>query len=640
MPKGTYRLSDVTADAPKGAFRLSDIDAEAPRTPYTGDPNRRAVRASDFNVKRADGESFGEKIADAAKFLGGEVVGFGKGALRSALGVGQMAIDAGMVPGQTPSGFDPNYRNPTLTAATNAAASQNLAEDVGGGLETATELTLPVLEGGKAVGALARAGIDKAAPIARQVSSVVDTASKIPVVGRPLKGPVNWMAKALSYALDSSATKKAATEATKAAAEAAAKASVDAERSAPIATTTWGASAPAAAPAVPAAAPAPMTGSLSSPLPPGYSMPVMLPKAAPAAPVGRVVPAQEPTLNQVLQQALAESSAPTPPARVTTAPAPELPPGYTPRTSAPKPKPAKASLPEPVRAAMERAAPANAKPYTRDVTHVTTLEGKAGIVKSGFDVNRSGGIGGDTYGPGIYVSDSSSDVGSFWRNQLETKNESGVVDAATLKGKATLDKALVIDDMRHIGNGRYIPKTPAEIVKQYMPSRVGEFEKSVGGGTSPNRALGDLARKSGYDGMVFERTSGDEVVAFHPKGVSWEDAAPKKVAPTSAPKAERPYFLKSEEQMAIEKAAKTAPKIAPKDLSIDDLPDAWKSKTGQDIFPMTAAQTREIVDAFKQEIKTRGMSPGEALARVSGNTDLPTAIRSQLMRALTKAGKQ
>src|SRR6185369_4972608 len=203
--------------------------------------------------------------------------------------------------------------------------------------------------------------------------------------------------------------------------------------------------------------------------------------ATPAAPIGRVVPAQGPSLTEVLQQALAESSAPTPPARVTTAPAPELPPGYTPRTTAPKPKAAKASLPEPVRAAMERAA----------------------------------------------------------------------------KPKMDIDTALA-----------------------------------------------DMKR----------------------------DMPPK--APPS-----RPYFLKSEEQMAVEKAAKTAPKIAPKDISIDDLPDAWKSKTGQDIFPITGAEGKEVVRAFQQEMRARGMSPGEALSAVSNNTDLPTAVRSQLMRALIKAGK-
>ena len=190
-----------------------------------------------------------------------------------------------------------------------------------------------------------------------------------------------------------------------------------------------------------------------SPLPPGYSMPAMPSKAVPVAPAGRVVPAQEPTLTEVLQQALAESSAPTPPPRITTAPAPELPPGYTPRTSAPKPKAAKMTAPTP-----------------------------------------------------------------------------------------------------------------------------------------------------------------------------------------DAPK--RPYFLKPEAQIAAEKAAKAAPKAEPKAISIADLPEAWKSKTGQDIFPMTAAQTREVADAFKQEIAARGLTTGQALMLVSKNTDLPTAVRSQIMRALTKVSRK
>ena len=67
-----------------------------------------------------------------------------------------------------------------------------------------------------------------------------------------------------------------------------------------------------------------------------------------------------------------------------------------------------------------------------------------------------------------------------------------------------------------------------------------------------------------------------------------------------------------------------------------DLPEAWKSRIGQDIFPTTGAEGKEIADAFKAEIAARGLSVGDALAMVAKNKDLPTAMRSQLMRALTK----
>jgi len=63
---------------------------------------------------------------------------------------------------------------------------------------------------------------------------------------------------------------------------------------------------------------------------------------------GRVVPAAARSAEADIAAMLDEVAQPTPtppPARITTPPQPDLMPGYTPRTTAPKPKPAKAELP-------------------------------------------------------------------------------------------------------------------------------------------------------------------------------------------------------------------------------------------------------------------------------------------------------
>ena len=60
------------------------------------------------------------------------------------------------------------------------------------------------------------------------------------------------------------------------------------------------------------------------------------PEAA-AVPGAKVVPAQEPTLNDVISKALDALQKPAQPAKITTPPQAELPPGYTPRTTVPKP---------------------------------------------------------------------------------------------------------------------------------------------------------------------------------------------------------------------------------------------------------------------------------------------------------------
>ena len=92
-------------------------------------------------------------------------------------------------------------------------------------------------------------------------------------------------------------------------------------------------------------------------------------------------------------------------------------------------------------AAAKPAVPPPAAPYFMDAIHVTTPEGKAGILADGFDVNRGEGLGGDDYGPGVYLADYQRDMASFWRSELETKNFEGLVETDTIRGDVSLEHA-------------------------------------------------------------------------------------------------------------------------------------------------------------------------------------------------------
>ncbi len=111
-------------------------------------------------------------------------------------------------------------------------------------------------------------------------------------------------------------------------------------------------------------------------------------------------------------------------------------------------------------------------------------------------------------------------------------------------------------------------------------------------------------------------------------------------APTkSVPAAERKraYFLKPVEDVAgvAEEAVTPSGSITP-----ENLPASWRSHTGQDIFPTTGAEGKALAEALKAELKDRGVSVGEAMARVSSNRAIPTRERAQLIRALNQAYAQ
>ncbi len=111
---------------------------------------------------------------------------------------------------------------------------------------------------------------------------------------------------------------------------------------------------------------------------------------------------------------------------------------------------------------------------------------------------------------------------------------------------------------------------------------------------------------------------------------------PKPAAATATETAPAPpkraYFLKPESEIAP--AATSAPRSS-KAVTMAELPDAWKSHTGQDLFPVTGVEAKVIREALMQEIKDRGLSVGQALQLVSANKQIPTVMRAQIIRALS-----
>jgi hypothetical protein len=464
MPDTLAQL--VRAKYPGVYDDLSDTDLESAvkaKHPgaYDDVPTTLAAPSKGQTVQ---GDSFGDKIRNAASAIGSGIVGAAKGAAHTAIDVGQQAIDAGLLPGHASSFLNPAFENPVLRKAREDTAYANTPERVGGAVETVAELAQPAMEAGKLGLAAARAvpGVIRdiapsVGPVLNKVgsSALLDAASYLAPPIRVGQSAARFLGKVLDrVAPDAEAVKTAGGRLVKAG-ESGAK---SAEQ--------W------ISDALEELRQPPKTESVELPpapeLPPGYTPRTEVPPPAAPSPNagGTLVPAQTPTTTQAIAAALEDARATPPPARMTTPPAPELPPGYTPRTSAPAP----------------RQRPA--KPY------------------------------------------------------------------------------------------------------QPAPADTG--------------------------------------------------------APAAAAPPRRPYFTRSPEDMADIAAAKA--RIAAQsaktsgEINVADLPEAWKSRVGQDIFPTTGAEGKEIAAAFQQEIAARGLSTGQALSLVSKNKTLPTSVKSQLMRAITKMG--
>lgn len=276
----------------------------------------------------ADGDTFADKIRNAASVLGHGALGAVKGAAHTALDLGELAGNAGLLPGQIPG-----MPNVAVDAGRAATAYDGTAERIGGGLETVAELAAPALEVGKLALAGGRALATRAAPLAAKAGPLAaDLVTEALPFGRVAR-------KVLGHLLDSVTT----------AAPANAGGRIVPASGPKLEQVLADALADLRKPSVAPSVELPPTPTL----PPGYTPRATAPAPAPpivapppAAPVsGRLVPAQTPSLSQSLTDALAETRQPAPPARVTLPPEPSLPPGYTPRTSAPKPKAAKIAAP-------------------------------------------------------------------------------------------------------------------------------------------------------------------------------------------------------------------------------------------------------------------------------------------------------
>ena len=109
-------------------------------------------------------------------------------------------------------------------------------------------------------------------------------------------------------------------------------------------------------------------------------------------------------------------------------------------------------------------------------------------------------------------------------------------------------------------------------------------------------------------------------------------APPPAQEPAAPPK--RAYFLKSEEELATARAP-SAPSPKPTgEIRIQDLPESWQSRVGQDLFPLTGAEGDAVAAELAAELSARGLSRSEALMAVSKNKDISTQARQQLMKAL------
>lgn len=114
---------------------------------------------------------------DTAKDVG---IGMAKGAASTVAGLGEMAVNAGMIPGARPSLLDPAGRHPVFTRSEEMTTATNTPQLVGKGLEMVAEWALPVTKAAQAIPSAARAS--------GKFQSVMGAARTVPV---DISGPGN-----------------------------------------------------------------------------------------------------------------------------------------------------------------------------------------------------------------------------------------------------------------------------------------------------------------------------------------------------------------------------------------------------------------------------------------------------------------
>lgn len=103
-----------------------------------------------------------------------------KGAASTVAGIGELAANAGMIPGVRPAALDTAMRNPAFTRAEEMTTATNDAQLVGKGIETVAELAFPAIKGAQAIPLASRA--------TTKFENVMGAARNIPI---DISGPGN-----------------------------------------------------------------------------------------------------------------------------------------------------------------------------------------------------------------------------------------------------------------------------------------------------------------------------------------------------------------------------------------------------------------------------------------------------------------
>jgi hypothetical protein len=103
---------------------------------------------------------------------------------------------------------------------------------------------------------------------------------------------------------------------------------------------------------------------------------------------------------------------------------------------------------------------------------------------------------------------------------------------------------------------------------------------------------------------------------------------------TPEPVRKRAYFLKPETTAAPVEAVEPTGRV-----EVADLPESWRARTGAEPIDPQGVAGEQAAAQFAQELRSRGMSIGEAVMRVSQNKALPTGVRLQIIDALKKSAR-
>lgn len=154
-------------DDPRRALLVQKMVAEG----TSDDDIRATLKAFDAQPPTAaPARTWGDTALDVGK-------GVVKGAASTVAGIGEMAANAGMVPGVRPSAFNADMRNPAFQRADQMTTATNTPQMVGKGIEMVAEMALPAGAGAKA----AVDAIPSAARAGQRFQSVMGAAKAIPI---------------------------------------------------------------------------------------------------------------------------------------------------------------------------------------------------------------------------------------------------------------------------------------------------------------------------------------------------------------------------------------------------------------------------------------------------------------------------